>query len=417
MKNYLGHLKLEAFANLSTSLGPELIDEIANIRKVGDYSQSAMENCKVKEICFAHTGINISFIVSDAVGLNAMARLPSLDNSHPFFTQLGFDTWFLGAEGKIRVEDAPLIGTIDLKNYRVSGGFSLIECPVIAGLALLKDKSFTNEEVTAIIVHEIGHHYTYFQLLGDIIRDSWLISNASKVAIGSQPPEVKTKVLVQTKEQLGIEKLDIPTLLSGAQATRKDEVEYVLVSNSLLRENSQSKTNYYDVRTVEQIADAFATYNGLGRPLASALVKVSKYKRDLASRSTPVYIVAELFKTIFTLAMFFSLPVTTIIWLVGMIPGAKVYDDPEARVNTLKQNLNGALRQAATAEEKESIVSEIKAIDGCLKELKDKRNFYTMIYEAITPIGRKRYNQEKQQEIIKNMLFNDFQAKAIQLGK
>lgn len=417
MKTYGGYLKLEAFANLSSSIGPDLVEEVAALRKVGDYSQDTMEKCMMAEIIRTHTGMNITFMVNEEVGMNAFARIPSLDNNHPFFGQKGFEVWFTGEQGKVRVEEGPMTGAVDIKNYKISGDLTKVECPIVVGLALLKSSDFTNEEIAAIILHETGHHFTYFQLLGNIIRDSWLISNASKIAIGSESPEVKTKVLVQTKEQLGIEKLNIPSLLASAHATRKDTVEYVLVSNSLLRENSQSKTNYYDARTVEQIADAFVAYNGLGRPLASALVKFSKMDDKLASRSMPVYIVAELFKTLFTLFMFFTLPITTIIWLIGMVPGAKVYDDPEARINTLKQQLNASLRQTKLASEKASIVEEIKAIEACQKELNDKRNFYTMIYEAITPIGRKRHDQEKQQEMIKNLVFNDFQAKALQLGK
>lgn len=416
MKAYGGYLKLESFGNMSSSLGPELTDEVANLRKVGDYSQESMEKSAVADIISTHTGMNVTFIVSEEVGVNAFARLPFLDNSHPFFTQMGFEPWFIGEHGKVRVEDGPLEGTVDVKRYKVSGALSKIEAPIVVGLALIKDKSLTNEEVAAIILHEAGHHFTYFQLLGNIIRDSWLISNASKIAVGSETPEVKTKVLVKTKEQLGIEQLDIPSLLASAQVTRKDAVEYVLVSNSLMREGSQSGTNYYDVRTVEQIADAFVAFHGMGRPLASSLVKFSRMSNSISSRSFPVYLVAELFKTIFTLAMFFTLPITTIIWLVGMVPGCKIYDDPEARVNTLKQQLNSALRQAKTADEKTSIVEQIKAIDACQKELRDKRTFYVAIFETITPIGRKRFSQEKQQEMIKNMLFNDFQAKALQLG-
>lgn len=416
MKAYRGYLKLESFGNMGSSLGPDLIEEIAELRKVGDYSQESMEKTRVGEIIKAHTGVNVTFIVSEEVGYNASARLPFLDNSHPFFTQMGFEPWFVGEQGKVRVEEGPLEGTVDIKKYKISGGLSKIEAPIIVGLSLIKDKNMTNEEITAVVLHELGHHFTYFQYLGNIIRDSWLISNASKIAIGSESPEVKTKVMIKTKEQLGIDELNVPDLLASAQATRKDTVEYVLVSNSMMREGSQSGTSLYDVRTVEQIADAFVAYHGLGRPLASAFVKFSKKGDKLASRSFPVYLAAELFKTIFTLAMFFSLPITTIIWLVGMVPGCKVYDDPEARVNTLKQQLNAALRQATTDEEKTSIVDQIKAIEACQRELKDKRSFYVAIYETITPIGRKRYNQEKQQEMIKNMVFNDFQAKALQLG-
>ena len=57
MKNYGGHLKLEAFANISSSLLSDLNEEISKLRKSGDYSQDSLEKSQVGEIIKAHTGI------------------------------------------------------------------------------------------------------------------------------------------------------------------------------------------------------------------------------------------------------------------------------------------------------------------------------------------------------------------------
>lgn len=420
MQTYGGYLKLESFANLKSGLLAELNEEIAELRKSGDYSQEAMEQCRVGEIIKAHTGINVTFYVNKEVGYNAFAKIPSMDSNHPFFTQSGFEVWFGSETSVTGLDKGPLEGSIDSKKYKVTGAFGKVEAPIMVGLPLIKDKSFTNEEITEIIAHEVGHHYTYYQLLGGLIRDSWLIANASKVAAGAQDIEVRKKVLVRTQEQLGTDILKHDELLASASATRKDTVELVLVSNSLIKGGTQSGTPYYDARTVEQIADSFVAYHGGGRHLASALVKFSKMRnefgfRGLASRDPVTYLVVELLKTMWVLFSFFTIPVSTIIWLIAMIPDVKRYDDPEMRVNTLKQQLLGALRQAKSKEDKDALMEEIQAVDMALKELKDKRNFYTMVYETITPVGRKRYNQEKQQEAIKSMLFNEFQAKALQM--
>lgn len=415
MKTYGGHLKLEAFANISSALLPDLNEEIATLRKSGDYSQEGLEKSRVAEIIKAHTGINVVFYVSEKVGHNAFAKFPALDNSHPFFTQMGIEPWFQGETAISNLDRGPLEGTVDRKNYKVSGVFSKVEAPIVIGHALIKDKDFTNEEITEIIAHEVGHHYTYFELLGNVIRESWLVSNASRVSVSSKDPETKKKVLVRTQEQLGIEPLNHDSLLQSASATRKDSVELVLVSNTLIKAGTQSNTRYYDARTVEQLADSFVAHHGGGRALASALVKFSKKTHGLATRHPVTYIVVELIKTLFTLAMFYSAPISTVIWLVAMVPSLKVYDDPEMRVNTLKQQMVQSLRQVDNEEEKQILLEEIKALEKCAKELKDKRTFYTMIYETITPIGRKRYNQEKQQEAIKALLFNEFQAKALEM--
>lgn len=414
MKRYGTHLKMEAYANISSKLLPSMYEEVARLRKEGNYSQEALESSEMSNIIAAHLGMKIKFFITEKVGQNAFFKIPQLDNNHPFFTQAGFSNWFGGDTGIAMVEgNGPLVGTVDVKNYRVGGIFSEIECNVGIGYQWIKDKKYTNEEIAEVIAHEVGHAFDYFRLLGDMVRDSWLIANASKIAVGGESPEVKTKVMVRTKEQLGIEELDYKDLLQTADVNRKDAVELVLVSNSLIQSKTQSKTPLYDARTIEQSADAFVAYHGGGRALASALVKMNKERHDISTRNPIVYLVAELFKTFITLVMFYGAPISTIIWLVALVPGTKLYDSPEARVETLKQQCVAALRQTTDAEEKEQLRSEIEALDFSLSELKDRRTFYEMIYDSITPIGRKRYSQEKHQEQIKTLLFNELQAKAI----
>lgn len=414
MDQFGGYFKMEAYANISSRLLPSFTEEVARIRKEGDYSQGALENASLSEIVAAHTGIKVVFYVTENLGKNALFKLPSLDNNHPFFTQAGFSNWFGGEAGVTNLDkNTPLEGSVDIKNYKVSGIFTQIEVSIAIGYALIKDKSYDDAMIAEILAHEVGHAFDYFRLLGNIVRDSWLISNASKVAISQAAPEVKEKVLIRTKEQLGIEELNYQDLLKTADVNRKDAVELVLVTNSLIKGTTQSKTPLYDARTVEQSADAFVAYHGGGRALAGALVKLNKENNTVATRNAVTYMVCELFKTLVTLFMLYGAPISTIIWLVAIIPGVKLYDSPEARVETLKQQLLGALRQIKDQDEKNRILEEIAAIDIALKELKDRRTFYEAIYDTITPVGRKRYQQEQHQERIKSLLFNDLQAKAL----
>lgn len=418
MNRYGGFLKMEGYANVSSRLLPSFTEEVARIRKEGDYSQAAMEKAALSDIVFAHTGIRAVFFITENIHRNAFFRLPQLDNNHPFFTQAGFSNWFGSDTGITNLDKtSPLEGTVDVKNYKVGGIFSEIEVSIGMGYQLFKDTKFTNEEIAEILAHEVGHAFDYFRVLGNIVRDSWLISNASKVAISQADPEVKKKVLIRTKEQLGIEELDYQDLLQTADVNRKDAVELVLVTNSLIKGTTQSSTPIYDARTIEQAADAFVAYHGGGRALASALVKLNKEHFTVATRPPVVYMAAELFKTIITLVLLYGAPISTIIWLVAIIPGVKLYDSPEARVETLKQQCVAALRQVKDPDEKAQLTAEIQAIDQSLAELKDRRTFYEAIYDTITPIGRKRYKQEQHQQQIKTLLFNELQSKALMWRK
>lgn len=414
MKTFGNHLKLEAYGNAKSKMLPDLYAAVAETRKLGDYSQEGVANSRIAEVISAHTKMKIVFYVSEEIGLNAMVKFPEIDGNHPFFKQRGFDNWLGSDLGINLVKKGPVEGTVDVMNYRVSGVFSEIPCPIIVGLALMKS-NFSNEEVAEIIAHEAGHHFTYFQYLGSIVSDSFMISAAAKIAVGSADPQVKEKVLIQVVEQLGIEPLNYGELLGTPNATRKETIEKVLISNSLLKAKSQSSTNYYDYRVLEQLADSFVAYHGGGRALASALVKISKASFSVSTRSTPVYIILELLKTVFVLSQLCGAPISTLIWLITMIPGEKIYDDPEQRVKTLKQQMIQTLRTEKDDDLKKQLVSEIAAIDASLKELNDRRKYYDIVFDAITPIGRKRRSQELEQNAIKDLIFNDFQAKALEM--
>lgn len=413
MNRFGDFLKMEAYSNVKSKMLPSFTEEIARIRALGDYSQEALEKSKLSSIVMAHSGMNIIFHISPAVKYNAFFKIPSMDGNHPFFTQMGLHHWF-GSESGISLinDNGPIKGNVDIKNYRVSGDFSKIELNIVISHVWMKDRTFDDQEISEVIMHEMGHAFTYLQLLGGLIRDSWLISNAAKVVVNEKDPEIKKKVLVRTKEQLGADELNYESLMGTSSIAQKDTVELVLVSNSLIKGSSNSGTMSYDARTVEQIADGFVAYNGGGRGLASALTKIYKKAGYQETWSTPTYIVAELFKVLMTLVFLFNVPLPTILYLISIIPSRKVYDDPETRLKTLKQQCLAAYRQEKDPEMKKQIEGEIDAIDASMKHVTDRRTVYQIIFDALTPVGRKRYNQEKQQEAIKALLFNELQLKA-----
>lgn len=415
MDLYGGHLKLESFANVHSGLLADLNEEFARLKKEGDYSQEAMKQCRVSEIVSAHTGMNVIFYVNEEIGHNALFKFPSLDNNHPFIASMGYKSWFGGEAGAALAKDGPVKGSIDVVNYKVTGIYQEIELPIMMGYQLINDRSFTPEEICEVFLHELGHGFTFLAYLGKIIRDSYIISTASRIVAGSENPEVKAKVLVRAEEQLGIEPLNYSELSGAADLIRKDNTELVLVSNSLIKGTSNSGTLDYDSRSVEQLADRFVTDHGGGRALASALVKLNKKYHTVAARSGVTYLVVELIKTVVTLLLLSGGPIATIIWLVAMIPSAKIYDDPQQRVIALRQNLTDALRQTKDKESQAHLMEQIEAVDLLTSELKDRRTFYEAIYETITPMGRRRYQQEKHQENIRNMLFNQLQAKALKM--
>lgn len=416
MRNYGGCLKLESFSNVGSSLLPDVKEEIARLRKVGDYSQKALEKCDISKIFRAHTGMNIILYINSDVSYNAFARYAPIDANHPFFKGRGLNASWFDDISVDRISKNPVEGTVDRKRYKVDGVFKEIECVIVVAEDLIKDRHYTDGEIAEIILHEAGHHFTFFEYLGHAIRDSFVISNVSRSIVSSEDIEVRRKRLVRAKDQLGIERLNYDDLLQESPFTRKESTELVLISRTLFVNDNQTTTPYYDYRCCEQLADAFVSYHGGGYDIASALNKLRKQGGfDIATRNPIMYMAIELMKVMFSLLVLLASPLVFILLMINLAPQVgKYYDDPLDRVRSLENNLINALRQldSKAKTEREIIHDQLKALEGIKAEMNDRKTVYELIYRVLSPLGRKQYDEEKHQKEIQALVFNKLQAKA-----
>lgn len=415
MKNFGDFVHLEAYSNVSSKLMPDLTAVIGQLRKKRDYSQAAMEEAGVSEVVKAHTGMKINFRTTADVWANAYFVIPGIDTNNEFNKQVSKYYPYLAGTGTSLLKDhESLRGFVDLNNYRVSGIFSEIPLDIVLGHSFLDNKNYKDDELAAIVSHELGHAWDYFRLLGQLVGDSMIISNAAKVVAGGEKNEVKTKVLVKAKEQLGIEELNIEDLISQANINSGEYTELVLVTNSYLAQQSQSSTKNYDYRNLEQSADSFVAFHGGSRPLATGLSKIYKQTGNRATDSIYTYLICETIKTALTAFLIVSAPISAVVFLVSIAPSTKTYDDPKERIITLKQQTLHAIRTTKNEEHKKAMLEDIKALDAVIERLNDRKTIYEAIYYAATPNGRKKHNEEQHRMMIKNILFNDLQAKALE---
>lgn len=415
MKNFGGFVHLEAYSNVASKLMPDLTAALGQLRRKRDYSQAAMEEAGISEVIMAHTGLNVNFRTTSDLWANAYIVVPQLDANNQFTKEISRQYPYLATEGVALLKDKPsLKGYVDLNNYRVSGLFSEVKLDIVLGHSFLENKNYMDDEIAAIISHEIGHGFDYFRLLGQLVGDSMIVSSAAKVVASNEKNEVKTKVLVKAKEQLGLEELNVEDLISQANINSGEYTELVLVTNSYLSQQSQSSTKNYDVRNLEQSADAFVAYHGGSRPLATGLSKLYKQTGNKATDSIYTYLLCETLKTALTLFLLVSAPISAVVWLVSIMPATKRYDDPKERVITLKQQTLHAIRTTKNEEHKVAMVEDIKALDAVIDRLNARKTIYEAIYYAATPMGRKKYNEEQHRMMMKNILFNDLQAKALE---
>jgi hypothetical protein len=164
-------------------------------------------------------------------------------------------------------------GWVDLKKARVGGVFSEYEHPVEFGAVLnFLDAGFSPRECAAIMMHELGHAFTYYEF-----SDRLTTTNQILVDLANAVNEKDSKKRVFILKELGENMSNNPDMFNDLG----DETNRVIFGIKLFKRcvgwvSSQVPLYRVTELSSEQLADNFATRFGLGRELVTVLFKIDK---------------------------------------------------------------------------------------------------------------------------------------------
>lgn len=260
----------------------------------------------IKECIKKYTSINFKVIVTGSIGF--ACNIDIIDENHPF-TRNWVDMLDVFDISKLSTKDS----IVDLKNAKLSGGFT--EIPV----NLYLDTNFfggslSAPEMAAIILHEVGHIFTYFELMTQIQTINQVMSDMSKKLNTTESPAVRKIIIEQAAKKLNL-KDKVVTIAKNAP---KDEVIYtVLIGASVQELKTQEGYSFYDQNTWEMMADQFAMRCGAGSYLATGL---STILRRYGVTGASEYI-GNIYSNIFTVLSAILIPVGSYIAIAsGAIP-------------------------------------------------------------------------------------------------
>ena len=105
-------------------------------------------------------------------------------------------------------------GTIDLKHARVGGIFSEYEhdlwLDVVGHLVSFKS---TVPEIVAILLHEIGHAFTYYELANRLEETNQILANLSAEIRGNNSPEAKKVIFRELTATFGVKEDEFDDLI------------------------------------------------------------------------------------------------------------------------------------------------------------------------------------------------------------
>lgn len=251
----------------------KLIDDIKSGYTRKQISKKYKE--KISRLLSTTSGMNINLVVGDYGGTYVF--VPVMNKRHVFHSR--YDAMMRNKEmhiGKAEKYYRQLKkekGWIDNKNAMVGGVFSKVPIKIVVCYIELVQKFRLNySELTAVVLHELGHGYTWLEHAHMSRTTNLILQDLTEILREKDFDKGKYKsILLESSEKLGLTEKEIDELTNGSNRT----ILGFKTSKLLIdRISSQMRNGKYAETSSEQSADLFATRHGYGMPLVTGLEKI-----------------------------------------------------------------------------------------------------------------------------------------------
>lgn len=390
------------------------IVEQARTKNTKDFSdlEISLSKC-IKDNC------NINFDVQ--VGDHQMStEPPSIDKNSPMIQGYGWEDSTLSKTSlaDVRKSTAKEVrALIDSNAMWVDGYFAnlppvrmLLNASMLIGNnsfmhKLFDGRKYTPGEISAIILHEVGHIWTFFEFIVRFRTTNQILQAMIRELDGTEDHGKREITIREAGEALGLKDIDAQDLMR-----KKDVTVYTVVISNLARLNrSQTGVEGYDINSFEALSDQFATRNGAGRDLVTALDKL--YKGTIYRRGWVSYLFVEFLKVavaILGIAGVASGNVVGAYNIFVLLTGLLLadshhdwYDKGGYRFKRIRNQLIEELKNPNLERENAARIRyDIDMIDQVAERYKDHTQLIGLVYDYLIPSGiTKRKEIEFQQQL------------------
>lgn len=308
-------------------------------------------------------------------------------------------------------------GTVNRKLAKVTGYLSEIRHYLIIDFMAMKFYGLTAGELTAVILHELGHAFDGIEEHHRLeSTNSSIVDILDDLSANRKDEAVRRFKLTFTKEEF---EKDITS----------DSVEEIDFCGKLAlaymgEVKSQLLDAKYDESNFENMADTFAARFGMGDQLVSGLQKIYQKTNSVLPNSKSLFFalysidVAILASTFLLFGVAGGLVFNGIILLFfsGTDNNSRVYDDPVERYTRIKNTVINAMKGVEVDKENLSVLlDQYEYIEEIIQKSNNRPDMFTDIADVIRPSARKARYYIDLQRSIENSLNNKLFVKSAQL--
>jgi len=374
----------------SNPLGPAIELCLRQLRESRHVTTKHMRDSMLSSVITKHTNIKNKISVKGH-DYPAAVQVPYLDDNHPLLAHYA-EHWRVGGDaGELFIKGQRAIGWVDRKRGRVEGVFKNVECTFYLGTVWLEKGAVVNiRQMTGIILHEIGHVFSYFELIGRTATANYILANLSARLLNTdQSQDVKIEFIEKIGKNTGMSFED-PTII--ARAGSKDELQILLLSDTTRAVRKELGENVYDERGFEKLADQFATRMGYGKDVVTGLDAVYRQNPlwEQAYRGWAAHLFVQgayVMWIMVNLAFFKYSPIGAGITIFAFLfsdPYAETYDPIIRRYKSIRNDMVRRLKaKGYPPAMAKQVIADIDAIDKVMEALSDKPDVQTLMYDTL----------------------------------
>lgn len=367
--------------------GVEKLSKAKLVGKRGDrISRRDFDEVDFSGIIRKHTKAKIK--VNLLPGFVAQIRVAEVNKNNIFLDAMRRMYFTSNDSDRIMLSKDTFDGYVDLEKYEVGGDFENCFAEIDMGDALFGPRAIlTADEVVGVMLHEIGHNLWAMLAAARFTRTSLILQEGTKRLLAAPTKVERIRLLRDIEEIYGA---GIPEVERYAEVRQHPESYKVTILQLAATEStSQIGDNIYDARAFEQMADQFAARAGYAMHLTTGLDKLFRMHMSSAYFSPMVNLLFCISKILMFVFIGSMMP-AFIATILFSNPSIQTYDKPKRRIERLKEEIQGALREKDLSDEnKEKMLAEIEILDGVLKEMYHNEGVYEFIWDRVFPWGRK----------------------------
>lgn len=407
---------------LNSKLFPRLEEAVHQLRAVGNYDPSSVAQSGIAKIVMEETGICIQMRVEQSTYVNAGVYVPDLDRNNPILNNY-MRGWRSNADlhKVINFNNGTFTGLVDKKNGRVAGDFSNMIVPVFVTTAMMRaTERYSDADVAAAIGHELGHLWSYYERLVDLLSMNYAASYVAERVLKTNSDVERINLITEYEKAMDVK---LPEKETIATSDAGGVIYTHLVLETIKKRRDAEGNEIYSYRGFEFSSDQFVTRHGGGLAVATVVAKINQDNPNSSTWSWPVHILLNVVSAvaflaalgILALAGHWFIAIISGLLIVGSNPNAAIYDEPEERLQRIRNEMVGSLKEATSPEQRASVSHDIAMLDNILKDFKDKRNWHELIWHYLLPNGRKNKANMSLQQNLEKLMNNDLFVAAARL--